>query len=144
VAVALQQHQRVGGEAQVEQRAVGPAAAQHLGVEGVAEAHQRAGLGDLLARRWAQHLVAGQHALDQRLDRAAGGLFAEQARLDDAGVVEHHQVAGLQQRGQVAEDAVHRRGAAAVEQPRGAAFGRGLLGDQLRRQHEVEIGNGEM
>jgi hypothetical protein len=91
-----------------------------------------------------QHLVARQHAFDQRLDRAAGGLFAEQPGLDDTGVVEHQQVAGLQQRGQVAEGAVHRRGATAVEQARGAALGRRVLGDQLGRQGEVEIGDGEV
>jgi hypothetical protein len=46
-----------------------------------------------------QHLVAGQDALDQRLDRAAGRLHAEQPGLDDLRVVEDQQVAGAQQRG---------------------------------------------
>jgi hypothetical protein len=50
-----------------------------------------------------------QHALDQQFELAAGGLLAEQARLDHLRVVEHQQVAGAQQRRQLAEDAVDRR-----------------------------------
>ena len=42
VAVRLQQFERVGRKAQVEQRVVGPGAAQHLGVERVGEAHAAA------------------------------------------------------------------------------------------------------
>ena len=49
--------------------------------------------GDLLARRCASTSWPRQHALDQRLDRAAAGLAAEQPRLDDARVVEDQQVA---------------------------------------------------
>jgi putative ABC transport system permease protein len=54
---------------------------------------------------------------------------AEQACLDDLGVVEHQQVARLQQAGQFAEDAVAGRGLQGVEQARGAAFGGRLLGE---------------
>ena len=43
------------------------------------------------------HLVVGQHALDQELKLAAGGLFAKQAGFDHLGVVEHQQVACTQQ-----------------------------------------------
>ena len=92
---------------------------------------------------WATTSSAVQHALDQHLELAAGGLFAEQARLDHAGVVEDQQVAGAQQRGQLAEDAVDGRGAGAIEQARGAAFGGGMLRDQFGRQVEIEIGKRE-
>ena len=82
----------------MEQRVVGAGAAQHLGVEGVGEAHHAAGAGDLLARRWAQtsstpRSVPGSTRSTRASTRAAGGLLAQQPRLDDAGVVEHQQVA---------------------------------------------------
>jgi hypothetical protein len=142
VAVLLQQLERVAGEFQVEQPAVRPAAAQHLGIKGVGKAHDAARLGRLAGTHVRQHLVVGQHALDQGLDRAAGLLGAVQPCLDDPGVVEDQQITGLEQRGQVAEHAVHGRGATAVEQARGAALGSGMLGDQLGRQLEVEIAEG--
>ena len=151
VAVRLQQREGVGREAQVEQRAVGPGAAQHLGVEargghlGPAEMHHAA-----RARRLARAQVGpdgvrhvgrrGQHALDQRLHRAAAGLAPVQASLDHARVVEHQQVARLQQRGQVAEDAARWRGLGTVEQARGAALGGRVLGDQVFGEFEVEVG----
>ena len=102
------------------------------------------GGGFLLTFMWATTSVRLQHALDQQFQLAAGGLLAEQARLDHPRVVEHQQVAGAQQRGQVAEDAVDRRVAGAVEQARGAAFGGGVLGHQFGRQVEIEIGEGEV
>jgi hypothetical protein len=47
MAMALQQREGVAVEAQVEEAVVGPAAAQHLGVEGLGKAHAAAGLGAL-------------------------------------------------------------------------------------------------
>jgi hypothetical protein len=90
-----------------------------------------------------RHLVARQHPLHQQLDLATGGLFAEQARLEHPGVVEHQQVARRQQRREVPKDAVDRQGLCAVEQARGAALCGGLLGDQFGGQGEVEITEGE-
>mgnify|MGYP006189043475 CR=1 FL=1 len=142
VAVLLQQLERVAGEFQVEQPAVRPAAAQHLGIKGVGKAHDAARLGRFAGTHMRQHLVVGQHALDQGLDRTAGLLGAVQPCLDDPGVVEDQQITGLEQRGQVAEHPVYRHGAAAIEQARGAALGSGMLGDQLGRQLEVEIAEG--
>ena len=74
VAVALEQGERIAGKAQAEQRRRRRRPRpEHLGVERVGEADARCpACGDLLARRWATHVVARpQHALDQRLDRAA-------------------------------------------------------------------------
>ena len=63
------------------------------------------------------HVMRARHdALDERFDTAAGRLLAMQSRLDDAGVVEDEQVARLQQHRQVAEDAIDRQRAGAVEQ----------------------------
>ena len=89
------------------------------------------------------HLVARQHPLDQQLDLAAGGLLAKQAGLDDLCVVEDEQIASVQQGWQVAEDAVCRRLAGAVQQAGGGALGGGVLGHQLGGQGEVEIADGE-
>ena len=88
--------------------------------------------------------MAGQHALHQRLHRAAGGLVAMQTRADHPRVVEHQQIARLQQAGQIAEGAVHQRLGAAVEQARAAALRSGVLGDQLGGQCVIEVREREM
>ena len=84
-------------------------------------------------------LVAREHPFDQQLDLATGRLGAEQARLDDPGVVEHQQVARVKQVGQFVKDAVDRLGVCAVEQPGAAAFRRRVLRDAFRREREVEV-----
>jgi hypothetical protein len=117
VAVALHQGMGLVAEAQVKQRAVGfgPAPEQRGGVaarHGQRGAHRRL-LADLHV---GHHLVAGQDPLHQQLQLAARGLFAEQPRLDDLGVVEHQQVARVQKVREVAKGAVHRRRSAAVKQ----------------------------
>ena len=88
-----------------------------------------------------QAFVRAQHALEQQLDRAAGGLDRVQARLDHPGVVEHDEIAGGQQPGQVGEREVGERAAGDVQQAAGRARRRGRLRDQLRRQYKVEVGN---
>ena len=142
----------------MEQRALRPGAAQHLGLEAIihaidatanaidiansadaTEAHPAARLRRLAGAQMQQHLVVRQHALDERFDRAAARLHAVQARLDDARVVEHQQVAGVQQRRQVAERAVDGLIAATIQQPRAAALRCRLLGDEFGGQGEVEI-----
>jgi hypothetical protein len=128
----------------VEQRALrlGPAA-QQLGLKAARHAQHGAGARLLAHLHVRGHRAVGQHALDQQLQLAAAGLFTEQARLDDLRVVEHQQIAFAQQRGQVTERAVDRRSAAAIQQARSAALGRGVLGDEFGRQSEVEIARGE-
>jgi hypothetical protein len=117
VAVALHQGMGLVAEAQVKQRAVGfgPAPEQRGGVaarHGQRGAHRRL-LADL---HMGHHLVPGQDPLHQQFQLAARGLFAEQPRLDDLGVVEHQQVARVQKVREVAKGAVHRRRSAAVKQ----------------------------
>jgi hypothetical protein len=140
MAEGLQQGEGLARHAQVEQGVVRSGAADHLGLEAFAavgaQAHRAAGLGRLAGAHMGQQLAGharrgGQHALDQGLDAAAGGLLAMQAGLEHPGVVEHQQVAGLEQAGQFAEDPVHRAVAAAIEQAGGAALGGGLLRDQF-------------
>ena len=81
--------------------------------------------------------------LDEDFEPAAAGFLAEHACLEHPGVVEDQQVAGLQQFGQLAEDAVGGRGLAAIEQARGAAHGGGMLGDQRFGKLEVEVAERE-
>ena len=117
VAMPLHQRVRVVAEREAEQRPVllrpaagqgGGEAARHLQLR----ADQR-----LLADLQVGHdLTPLQHALDQQLQFAAGGLFAKQPRFHHQGVIEHHQVAGAQQRRQVAESAVGRFPPGAIEQ----------------------------
>ena len=48
-----------------------------------------------------QHFKVGQHAFDQGFHFAAAELGSQQPRLDDTGVVEDQQIAGVQQNTQV-------------------------------------------
>jgi len=146
VAVALHQGVRVAGQAQPKQRpvGVGPAPEQRSGEGGLpigtgGHAQHGAGGGLFAHLHVCHHLAVAQHALDQQFQLAARGFFAEQARLDHLRIVEHQQVARLQQRGQVAKGAVRRRPGAAIEQARGAALRCGVLGDELGWQLEVEV-----
>ncbi len=67
-------------------------------------------LGDLLGAHLRARLLRAEQAFDQDLHAPAAGLVAEQPRRDHPGVVEHQQVAGLQQLGQVADQQVLQRG----------------------------------
>ena len=143
-------HQRVGVfagralEAEAEEGTVflGPAAEQRR-AEAADHRQRRADRRLLADFHVRDDFVALQHTLDQQFELAAGGLFAKEARLDDARVVEDEQVAGAQQRGQVPEDPIDVRVGAAIEQSGSAAFGGGMLGHQFRRQVEIEIGKRE-
>ena len=88
------------------------------------------------------HALVGQKPFNQDFDLAAGLLLAIQACRNHAGVVEDQQVTGLQQVRQLTELPVLERGVARrhQQQPGIASVGQGRLGDQLRRQIEVEIG----
>ena len=90
----------------------------------------------------------GEHDLD-----AAGGFLAfahncpmrVKARGDYAGVVQDQQVAGLEERGEFREDRIAQSAGGAIHHERttlAALCGR-LLGNQLRRQVEVEVGDAE-
>jgi hypothetical protein len=141
VAVPLEQDQRIVGKAQREERSVGAAASEHLDLETFAgaQADATARLRRLARAQLREDAVVRLDPLDERLDGAAARLGAEQARLDDARVVDDEQVAFAQQPRQVAEDEVARPGAGAVEQARGAPLGGRMLRDQLGRQREIEV-----
>jgi hypothetical protein len=83
-------------------------------------------------------LGAVQHDLDPRLAAAR-----MEARGDDAGVVHHQHVAGLEQGGQVEDAAILQPIAAHHQQPRGIARPGGRLGDQALGQVVVEIRRAE-
>ena len=148
MAAALHQRVRVfvggTGKRETEQRPlrVGPAAQQ--GRTKTAGHPQRCADRRLLADlHVSDDFLAGQHALDQQFQLAAGRLFAEQARLDNLRVVEHQQIATLQQRRQAFEDAIDRRIGGAVEQSGGGAFDGRMLRDEFGRQGKIEIGKRE-
>ena len=140
VADALQAlAQRLGGvEAQARELAL---AAQHLDRAAVVEQQAATGLERLGGAHLRQRLVLALQPLDQDLDPAAAVLAAVQPRRQHARVVEHQQVAGIEQLQQVAEAPVLE---AAVgpqhQQAAGGAILQRLLRDQFRRQLEVEVG----
>jgi hypothetical protein len=71
-----------------------------------------------------------QTRFNQKFELARRWAFRQTSARHHLGVVEHQQITGAQQAGQVFEDAVHGRGAAAIEQARSAALRGGVLGDQ--------------
>jgi hypothetical protein len=89
-----------------------------------------------------QRLVAADRALDQHLHAPAAVLQAVQAGPQHPGVVEHQQVARVQQAGQVGETPVLPARAIDHQQAAGRALRQRELGDQLWRQFVVEIGEG--
>ena len=153
--VPMALHQGVGviagvvGQHKTKQRPVGIGPAPE---QGGAEAVGRAGGGvqgdgrpdlGLFAHPHVRgHLVAAQHALNEQLQLAAGGLFAKQARFEHAGVVHDQQIAGAQQAAQIAKNPVRGWTVRGVQQPGAAALGRWLLGDQMRRQVKIKIAEG--
>ena len=105
MAVLFHQGVRLVAQLQVKQLAVvvGPAAQQHGIKPTVAGTTCQE---HLAAHQWLfahlhvrHHLVAGQHTLDQQFEFAARCLLAKDARLHHLGVVEHQQVACVQQAG---------------------------------------------
>jgi hypothetical protein len=75
--------------------------------------------------------------------RARSGAGGEEARGQDAGVVEDEEIAGLEELREVGEEVVAEGAGGAVEDqhPAGAALGGRVLGDQFFRQVEVEVGD---
>ncbi len=78
----------------------------------------------------------------EHLHGAAGVLAQVQPGGDHPGVVDHEQVAGVEQVGQVGHGAVLDRSGRPVvhQEPGGVAGLHGVLGDRRRRQHVVELG----
>ena len=89
------------------------------------------------------HGVLVQHALDQQLNLPTAGFVPEQARFDDLRVVEDQQVFWPQQPAQFGKHAIHGLGPRAVEQARAGALRGWLLGNQLGRQVEIKVIQGQ-
>ena len=89
--------------------------------------------------------VAARRRPDQKAlgGAAAGQPDADQARREDARVVDDQQIAGAEQRRQVVEGEMRDAPARAIErhEPAAAARGRRLLRDQLVREIEIEVGD---
>ena len=138
-AMALEQRRDVRGEAHPVELAF-PALNSHssisyqdIGTHGrrVAGADERQGL------------ARAEHALDEELDLASARLPAGEPRLDDARIVQHEEVALVDQPRQVGELQVLERPAARVQVQQAArrSLRCGVLGDELRRQRIVELGH---
>ncbi len=140
VSDALEQRQHRLGEAQLEQ---GVVARDHLGLATAIDENLRARLGRLARTNVRQHAILIEHTLHQHLQLAAGGLLAEQARRDHAGVVEHHEIAGAQLLQHIGELAMTQLATRAIElqQTAGATLGQRMAGDQRLGEIEVKIGN---
>ena len=82
-------HAAVRGEAQVKEIAL---AAQNFHLESLCQAQRHSRLGRLAGAHLSDGLVLAHRAFDQDLDLPTGGLLAEQAGVDHAGVVEHQQI----------------------------------------------------
>src|SRR5690606_27794159 len=127
----------------MEAQPVEPAlAAEHLDLAAAVQRDPSAGPRRLAGADLGPGLVARQHPLDQDLDPAATVLLPVQAGRDHPGVVEDQQVAGLEQRRQVANHVVRewrgRRGD--QQQAAGRALWKRRLRDQLRGEMVVEVG----
>ena len=68
-----------------------------------------------------QHPILIQHPLNQHFQRTAGGLAAEQARRNHAGIVEHHQIARAQIAQQIDKLSVGDAAARAIQTQQAAA-----------------------
>ena len=136
-AMRFDQVEHVGVERQGKKLA---GALAYHNVECIGQADPVARLGRLRGAHLRQHRALAEHALDQHFDIAAGFLDAEKARLQHARVVHHQQVARSKQIDDVAELAVDDRVAVELQQARRAALGKRDLGDAVRRQVEIEVG----
>ena len=137
VAAALQHGGHRFGEAHAEQIVL---AAEHFGLDAVAEDQAMTSLEGVAGARKGQRLAFGHDALDENLDLAAGGFAAEQPRLEDARVVQYDDILRRDQRRQIEEaPVVQRAGSVEMQQAALRAFGRGMLRDELFGQRVVEI-----
>ncbi|MDQ1188680.1 hypothetical protein QE447_001183 [Stenotrophomonas sp. SORGH_AS282] len=117
-------------------------AAQHLGLAAGIERDPAAGLRRFAGAYLGPGLLPAQQAFNQDFHATAAGLLAEQAGRDHPGIVEDQQVAGLQQRRQVAHLAVFERGRRLRHhhQAAGRALGERGLGDQFSGKVVMEVG----
>ena len=121
-AVRLEELQHVARELQVKQLALAP---DHARAVPPGSATAAPAFKPLLARACTSAVSRRQHPLQQQLDPPAAVLDAVNARRDHARVVEHQQIAGAQQRRQIAKlevpNAPRRRRRAAAAGWRSAA-----------------------
>ena len=112
----------------------------------IIEFDQRAGAARLARAHLHARLMRAEQAFDQDLDATAALLAAIQSRRQDAGIVEHQQIARLQQLRQLAHAPILQQRIAAFfvaarqhQQAARRTLRQRLLRDQLRGQLEMEI-----
>ena len=143
MAVARQQGQRLVGKGELEQRAVGAGPAAHLDIERVGEADAAARLRRLAGAQVRLHQpVRRRSARPAPRPRRRCALTPNRRALTTwVSLTTSRSPAGAGR--QVAERPIDGEAGAAVEQARAGALGCRMLGDQLGRQLEIEIGEGE-
>lgn len=116
---------------------------QHRGLATALDMNDRPRLWRFARAYMGQNPALIKHALDQYFDLAATGLLPEQARRNDSGVVEHHQVAGTHVVKQVREMMMGQLPALAIkhEQTTGAALGQWVSSDLRIGKLEGKIGD---
>ena len=129
-----------GSDAQAEEATV---AFEHRRGRAAGQLDVRAGPGWMAGAKLQPGLVGRDDALQQEFDSTTAGLAAEQARVDDARVVEHKHVAGVEQVRQGGEAEIVEVGTGYVQQATRRPFGDGSQRDEIRRQIEVEVGEVE-
>ena len=111
-------------------------APDHLRLYTAIEMQPLSWLGRLAGAALREHAAIRQHPFDEQFDAPATVLLAEQARRNDAGVVEYQQIAAPEQRRQIGKTPVFDVSGLAVQaqQPAGRTLGEWLLGNELRRE----------
>ena len=135
--------ENVNAKIKLEELVLAPDHGRGDGPIALAEEDTAAGLGRLARAHHGDHPRRRGHPLDQRLDPATAVLETMQARLDHPGVVEDQQVARLQQAFDVGKREVFETVGQHPQQARVGAIGERVLGNQLGRQIEIEIGKFE-
>ena len=80
-----------------------------------------------------------EHTFHEDLDPAAGTLFAEKARFDHPGIVEHQDVARGKKVRKSRKRVIRQRGVGEAEKTAGASRVRGTLRDEFAWKRVVEI-----
>src|SRR5690606_14105554 len=117
------------GKLQFEQRIVPP---DHQRLAATVQINSGTGFGRLARAYMGQYTVTVQNPLDEHLEFASGVLLAKQARRNDTGIVEHHEIARLQIVEQIGEAAMSELPGLAIQhqQPAGTTFGERVTGNE--------------
>lgn len=139
-AMALEEPGRIAGKPQAVELAGAP---QDFDIEGVFEPQSTAGLRRLAGSHLGQDLAAVEQPFNEYFDLPPTVLVPQQAGMQDPAVIHHQQVATAQPSRQIDKHGIAAAVAVQYQQATGRSLRQGRLGDQLRRQCVIEIGEGQ-